>query len=384
MNLVYSQEQTLLRDSVESWVARRYSFDFRVRNSLQPTGWDRKVWQEMADMGWLGLTIPTADGGHGGTPVDVALLAESFGRALLLEPYVSTVLLGAGLIAAIGSTGQRAQHLPEIAAGRRVLAVAHAEPQSSLRFDRVAFFASRQGDTWVLQGEKSVVVDGPGADFFVVSARLSGSLEHTSGVGFFLVPAGVGGLHRSDYATVDGRRACRLDFQQVSVAQDAWLGTDADAWPAFEAVADRALAALAADSVGCMQALLQATLTHTKTRAQFGQPLAHNQVLRHRMARMAIACEEARSMALLAALKATAGPTERGRAVSAAHVKVAACARSVAEEAIQLHGAIGMTDELNVGAYLKRLMAHEVWLGTPAYHLRRCQTLAARAEDALA
>jgi hypothetical protein len=376
MDLSYSEEQRLLKESTERFVAQRYPFEERRRIAASPEGMSRKLWSEMADLGWLGLPIPEYVGGSGGGCVDVAVLMEAFGRGLVLEPYVSTVVLGGGLIDSAGSLRQREALLPAVAAGRLLVAFAHMEPQGRQSFDRVSARAVREGAGYRLTGKKRTVLDAPLADTLLVTARIG-----DAGLGVLLVPRGHAGLERRDYATVDGRRASDLSFDNMALPAEALLGDGRDLTGHIAHAVDRAIAACSAEIVGAMAVLLEATVAYTKTRVQFGKPLAANQVLRHRMADMTIRLEEARSIALLAAIRA--GDAEdaaaRARATSAARVKIGAGARFVAEQAVQLHGGMGVTDELDIGAYFKRVMAYEAAFGSTAEHLARYGRHAGRA-----
>lgn len=374
----------MLRDSVERFVALRYDFATRTRIAQTPGRFSPEIWQALADFGWLALPLPAVHSGLGGGAVDVGILMEGFGRALLLEPYLSTVVLGGGLIAATGSDAQCSEMLPQIAAGGLRVAFAHLEPQDRFGFDTVTTQANESQGSWLLRGRKTMVIDGPGASRFIVSARVRGGDDlQRAGVGLFVVPRGAQGLDERRFETLDGHLASMLTFDGVRVDRDAWLGGSDDTAGAVDTALDHALAALTFEAVGCMQVLLDATVSHARARIQFGQPLAANQVLRHRMVDMAVQCEEARAMALRAALAcdADAGGDHDGHcgrrraATSGAKLKIGRGGRFVAEQAVQLHGAMGVTGELNIGAYFKRLLAFELMLGTPAWHQRRRMAL---------
>ena len=369
MNLTLDDEQRQLQASVARYMAQRYGVAKRHEIAASAAGYSREAWQDFAGFGWLALPLPEAHGGLGGSAVDVGLLMQAFGRSLVMEPYVSTVLLAGGLIASVGSTAQQAAWLPGIAEGRTLMALAHAEG-SRHQMHQVQTTAQHTPQGWVLSGSKRVVLDGPLADVLVVSARLA---DAPARLALFLVGRDAIGLQQRALRTVDGRHAADLQLEQVALAADALLGEGqvTDALPALEATLDRTRAALAAEALGCMRALLETTLDYCRTRVQFDQPLSANQVLRHRMVDMAVQCEESESMALLAALKADAPANERALAVSAAMDKIVRGARFVAEQAVQLHGAMGVTEEVAVGAWLKRLLHFEAMLGTPGYHLKR-------------
>lgn len=376
MDLTPSDEQRLLRESADRFIAETYTTKLREQNAKEPFGFSEAIWKQFADLGWLALPLPEAHGGIGGGAIEVGILMEAFGRGLVSEPYLSTVVLGAGLVAEHGRDEQKAALLPQIAEGTLRLAFAHAERAARADLSRVDTTARKDGDHYVLDGAKVAVLDGAAADQLIVSARLanngSGSLR------LFLVPRDAAGLTLADYPRLGGGRACNLTLENVRVPADAMLGADTDAYSAIEAVVDRALAAMSAEAVGMMQTLTDKTLDYTKVRKQFGRPLAANQVVRHRLTDMSVQVDEARSMALRAALKAEAAAAERGRACSGAKAKIGKGARFVAEQSVQLHGGMGVTEELDVGAYFKRLLAFETLFGGSTHHYRRHAALSGR------
>ena len=372
MDLSSTAEPRALKESAARFLKDRYPFDVRRRIEASAEGYSPELWRAFADLGWLGLPFPAIHGGLDGSAVDIALLTETLGASLVMEPYVSTVVLCGGLIAAVGNAAQRAAIIPEIIAGRLILALGHNEPQGRHAYGLVSTSAVRSGNEWRLDGRKSIVFDAPMADRLLITARIG-----ANGLGVFLLRPGAPGLTINPFPILDGRRAANIVLDGVRVADADRIGGDEDQTPAIEAAIDRATSALAADAIGAMQVLLDKTIAYTKTRVQFGQPLAANQVLKHRMVDMAVRIEEARSIALAASIRAddASTPAQRGRAASGAKVKVAAATRFVAEQAVQLHGAMGVTDELDIGAYFKRLMVFEASHGTPPWHLARYGTL---------
>ncbi|ETR78059.1 acyl-CoA dehydrogenase [Afipia sp. P52-10] len=376
MDLSLSEEQRLLGDAAGRFAAGRYSFEARRAILQSADGFSRDIWREFADLGWLGLNIPEDFGGLGTGAIETGVVMEAFGRALVVEPYLQTAVVAANLISGLGTQEQKQALLPPIAEGRSIGVLAHGEPQARYVLDDVATTAMRNGSGWTLSGRKDVVLGAPWADMLLVSARISGGQRDRSGIGLFLVPAKSARLTARAYQTVDGARASNIVLENVAVPADALLGGSEDALPSIEAAIDRAIAAMASEALGCMQVLLDTTIAYTKTRIQFGKPLAANQVLQHRMAAMAVKLEEARGSALNAALMADADPVTRARAASGAKVKVGRAGRFVAEQAVQLHGGMGVTEELNVGAYFKRLMAIEIIFGSPDFHLQRYMRLA--------
>ncbi len=382
MDLTLSDEQRLLRESADRFVNETYTADHRRRIANDPLGFSADLWKEFAELGWLALPIAEADGGLGGGAVEIGILMEAFGRGLVSEPYLSTVVIGASLISECGSEAQKQALLPKIADGSLVLAFAHSERQARFDLADVRTTVKKTPDGWRLDGHKTAVLDGNAAGQIIVSARVEDGNDKAGKLCLFLVPRGTSGLTSRDFARLGGGRACNLDLSDVRLPADALLGDGSDALPAIEGAVDRAMAALGAEAVGIMQTLLDQTLEYTKIRKQFGRPLSANQVIRHRLADMAMQCDEARSMALRAALMVDAEPVARSRAASGAKAKIGKCARFVAEQSVQLHGAMGVTEELDVGSYFKRLLAFDTLFGGSAHHYRRHAALGGRAVQA--
>jgi alkylation response protein AidB-like acyl-CoA dehydrogenase len=377
MDLTLSDEQRMLRESADRFVTETYNADHRRRQASDPRGFSTDIWKQFADLGWLALPIREDHGGLGGGAIEIGILMEAFGRGLVSEPYLSTVVIGASLIAECGSESQKQTLLPQIADGSLYLAFAHSERQARFDLADVTTTAKKTPDGWRLDGHKTAVLDGSAAGQIIVSARIGdGKLC------LFLVPQDAAGLTSRDFPRLGGGRACNLDLRDVRLPSDALLGDGNDALPSIESVVDRAMAALGAEAVGIMQTLLDQTLEYTKIRKQFGRPLSANQVIRHRLADMAMQCDEARSMALRAALMADAEPVARARAASGAKAKIGRCARFVAEQSVQLHGAMGVTEELDIGSYFKRLLAFDTLFGGSAHHYRRYAALGGRAVQA--
>jgi len=376
MDLTPSDEQRLLRESADRFVNETYTADHRRRIASEPLGFSTKIWKQFAELGWLAMPIAEDHGGLGGGAIEIGILMEAFGRGLVSEPYLSTVVIGASLISECGTEAQKQALLPKIADGSLVLAFAHSERQARFDLADVRTTAKKTTDGWRLDGNKTAVLDGNAAGQIIVSARLN---DANGKLCLFLVPQGTRGLASRDYPRLGGGRACNLELRDVQLPADALLGDGSDVLPAIEAVVDRAMAALGAEAVGIMQTLLDQTLEYTKIRKQFGRPLSANQVIRHRFADMAMQCDEARSMALRAALMADAEPVARSRAASGAKAKIGKCARFVAEQSVQLHGAMGVTEELDIGSYFKRLLAFDTLFGGSAHHYRRHAALGGRA-----
>lgn len=379
MDLTLSDEQRLLRESADRFVAETFTADHRKKTANDPLGYSPAIWKQFAELGWLALPIAEAHGGLGGGAIEIGLLMEAFGRGLASEPFLSTVVIGAALVTECGTEAQQQALLPKVAEGGLTLAFAHSERAARFDLAYVDTTASKTADGWRLNGSKIAVLDGAAASQIIVSARVANANGASGRLCLFLVPAGTAGLTVRDYARLGGGRGCNLDLRDVHLPADALLGGGRDALPAIETVVDRAMAALGAEAVGIMQTLLDTTLEYTKIRKQFGRPLSANQVIRHRLADVAMQVDEARSMALRAALMAGAEPVARSRAASGAKAKIGKCARFVAEQAVQLHGAMGVTEELDIGAYFKRLLAFDTLFGNSAHHYRRHAALSGRA-----
>jgi alkylation response protein AidB-like acyl-CoA dehydrogenase len=373
MDFQLSEEQTLLADSVESWLQDKYDFDRWRKLVKTDLGYAQENWKTMAELGWLAVPLPEDAGGMGGGAVDTMLLAERFGRHMVAEPYFSTVILGAGLIQAAGNDKQKAEWLAAIAEGKAKWAFAHAEHGARFAMNEVRTKAVKAGDGWTLSGKKIVVWDAASADRLIVLARSAGSDADEKGLGLFVVDASGAGVARHDYRTVDNRRASDIQFDHAPVL--AVLGDPAGAWPAVQAVVDQAIAFMASEAVGAMAALHETTLAYAKTRKQFGRPIGDFQVIQHRLVDMMMQVESTRSLALLASLKAAAEPKERAKAAAAAKVQLGRSGRFVGQQAVQIHGGMGMTDELNVGHYMKRLMMLDTTFGNADFHQRRFAAL---------
>ena len=376
MNFSLSEEQRLLKDSAERFVRENCSLDQRRALVASEPGYSERCWRQMAELGWLGVGVPEASGGTGGGPVETMVLMEAFGAGLLVEPYFPSVVLGAGLVMEAGDEAQKAAVLPAAVAGELKLAFAWIEPQSGFDLFDVRATAARRGSGWVVDGAKGVVLAAAAADRLVVSARTSGGPRDRNGIGLFLVDREADGVTLRDYRTVDGLRAAEVAFEEVAVGDDAVLGDPRDALPAIEAVAERAIAALCAEAVGVMDVIVRDTAEYLKTRKQFGRPIGAFQVLQHQFTDMLIASEEARSMTYVATLRLDErDAVARAKAVSGAKHLVGRNGRLIGQRAIQLHGGMGMTEEMAVGHYFKRLTMIDVMFGDEAYHLKRYAAL---------
>ena len=379
MDFSLSEEQSIFRDSVARFVAEEYAFDKRQALVSEEPGYSEAHWERFAELGWLAATLPEAYGGLGGTPVEAMLLAEQFGRGLVMSPYLATAVLGANAILHGGSEAQKRALLPGVAEGRLKLAFAYAEPQSRYDLHDVATRARADGDGYRIDGHKSVVFYAGAADRIVVSARTAGETRDAGGISLFLVDASAQGLEARHYPTQDGGRASELRFDGVRVGMEDRLGeagTEGGALAVIERVIDHGIASLCAEAVGAMWAVYEQTLAYLKTREQFGRTLGSFQALQHRMVDVYMKCELAQSMVYEATLHLDAPEAAtRGRAAASAKHEVGRNARDVGQEGVQLHGGIGMTFDLPIGHYLKRITMINSSFGDPRHQLRRYQRL---------
>ena len=377
MDFELSDEQNLLKDSVERFVKDNYSAEARAKLVETDSGFSRDHWKKMAELGWLGLPFSESVGGFGGTAIETMIMMESMGRGLVLEPFLTTVVMGGGLVAEAGSEAQIEAIIPEVIEGNMLLAFAYAEPQSRFDLHDVETTATKSGDGYILNGHKSVVYHGTTADKIIVSARTSGNARDKDGISLFIVDNNVAGLSRRDYRTVDGQRAADILFNNVKVGADALLGAEGKAYPVIEKIADRTTAALCAEAVGVMQAAIEITNGYIKERKQFGTPIGKFQVLQHRMVDMYMEAEQAKSMSDMVAMKLELDDVEDCRkSIAAAKAKIGQGAKFVGEQSIQLHGGMGMTDEYSIGHYFKRLMTIEMLFGNTDYHFKRYAAMA--------
>ncbi len=371
MDIQLTEEQELLRGSLQRLLRDRYDFDARRKIVATDEGWSRKHWSAFAELGLCAAPFQESSGGLGGGPLATMIVMREFGRNLVVEPFLETVVLAGGLIEDVGSQAQHDAFLPQIMAGESIWALAWAEGRSRYDFNNVATTARRQGEVYVLNGTKATVIGAPWADKLIVSARTSGEPRDRSGVSLFVVDRQSANLHLQSFKTIDGRRAAEITLMNVQVPASQLLGTEGEGVATLEACRDRAIAALCAEAVGAMSELNSVTLEYAKTRKQFGVALGTFQVLQHRMVDMFIALEEAISLTQHLNLSLATGEPHGSKLASGAKSKVGYAARFIAEQAIQLHGGMGMSDELNVGHYFKRIASINVQFGDPTYHLMR-------------
>ncbi len=372
MDFDLSEEQRLLKDSVEGLLADSYDFAQRKKNSAAKKGWSDEVWKKFAVPGLLGLPFAEADGGFGAGAIETMIVMEAMGKSLVVEPYLATVVLGGGFLRHGGSEAQRQAHVPSIIDGSKTIAFAQLEKNSRYDLGDVTTTAKKKGSGYVINGEKFVVGNGDSADTFVVTARTRGGQRDRDGVGVFLVPANAKGVRAKGYPTQDGLRAANVTFEQVEVGADAVLGDPEKGLPLVERVVDEARIALCSEAVGAMDESLKTTIEYLKTRQQFGQNIGKFQALQHRGSDMFVALEQARGITMYGTMAVSYDDaSERSTAIAATKVQVGRSLKYIGQQSIQLHGGVGMTMEYKIGHYFKRLTMIESTFGDADYHLRR-------------
>jgi pimeloyl-CoA dehydrogenase small subunit len=378
VNFDYSEEQQLLANSIKQFIAKDYTFEARKTILTSSAGYSEQVWATFAEMGLLGLPFASEFGGFGGNAVDLMPVMEAIGEGLVLEPYLTTVGLSGQFIARGGSAAQKQALLPALSEGRLKLAFAQTERGSRYDLAQVAVRAKKSGNGYVIDGEKCVVLHAPSADKLVVSARTTGVGADAKGISLFLVDRNAPGVTLKTYRTADNLRAADVQFSGTTVSAEALIGKEDAALPLIEEVGDYATALLCTEAVGAIKFANEATLGYLKTRKQFGAPIGTFQTLQHRMVDMMISYEQAKSMACLACVKSeSADVGERKRVLSAAKIKIADACRHVSQESVQLHGGMGMTEELKVSHTFRRLTTIAQTFGDADHHLDRFAACAA-------
>jgi pimeloyl-CoA dehydrogenase small subunit len=375
MDFSFTEEQTLLRNSVSKFLAGNYDFETFKKVSRSDAGWSPANWKTFAELGLMAAPLPEAYGGLGGGPVDTMIVMEEFGKALVVEPFAQTVVVGGGFVNHGGNDAQKEEWLARIAGGETLMAFAFAERQSRFNLADILTSAKKQGSAYVLNGQKTVVLAGPMADTLIVTARTAGGQRDEKGISVFLVDKKSKGIVTRDYPTVDGLRASEITFENVEIPAANLIGADGDGLPLIEQVTDEAIAAHCAEACGAMKVLLDATTEYSKTRKQFGVPIGKFQALQHRMVDMFMAYEQSQSMTLMVTLRLSGNAKERKKAASAAKVQIGKSGRFIGQSAVQIHGGMGMTDELNVGHYFKRVTMLDTLYGNVDHHLKRYAAL---------
>jgi alkylation response protein AidB-like acyl-CoA dehydrogenase len=377
MHFNFTDEQQLLADTVQRFVREQYSFEARRAILKSKDGWSRDIWQQLAGLGLTALNVPEEHGGLNAGPVDTMLVMNALGQGLLLEPYLSAAVVTPALLTRLQGA-VATELLPATGAGERIVIVAHQEPKTRGELNVVNVRAEKSGDDYVLDGVKSVIAHGGAADDLLITARTSGKTDDMNGISVFRVDPKAKGVTVNSYSTIDGQHAADITLAKTRVPTANLVGPEGKAYAAIEAAHQIGISAICAEAVGIMKAVNAATLDYTKNRKQFGQPISRFQVLQHRMADMFIQSETAISMSYLAAIKCVdPDPLERRRALSAAKVMIGQAGRFVGQQAIQLHGGMGMTDELIVSHYFKRLTSIDLTFGDADFHTQQFVALTA-------
>lgn len=374
MDFSFTEEQSMLRDTVASYLADHYSFDQRRAALAKEPGWSPQIWKAFAEeLGILGAPFSEELGGLGGGPVENMIVMEEMGKALVVEPYLGTVVIAGGFLKHSGHP-KAPELIAQIIAGEAIFAFAYAEPQGRYNLADLKTTAKKDGGSYVLNGHKAVVIGAPYATHLIVTARTGGDQRDAQGVSVFIVPKAAAGVTTRDYPTVDGFRASEVYLENVKVDADALIGPEGHGLPLVEKVVDEAIAATCAEACGVLRKLHEGTLEYAKQRKQFGQPISAFQVLQHRMVDMFIQVEQSISMTYMATIK-LADEGESAKAAAAAKVQIGKACKFVGQNAIQLHGGMGMTDEMAIGHYFKRATMIESAFGSTDHHLARYEFL---------
>ncbi len=376
MDFNFNEEQEMVRDGLSRMVREQYGWETRRAAIASEAGWRPEIWAQLAELGILGMPFCEEDGGFGGSAVDSMLIMQEFGKGLVVEPFVPAVVCAGGFLKHAGTPAQKEEHIGGVIDGSRVFAFAYAEPRGRYDWADLETTAKHDGDGYVLNGHKAVVIGAPWASHLIVTARTSGDRCDTHGVSVFVVDKTADGIVTRDYETVDGRRASEVYFERAAVPTDALIGEVGAALTLIEQVIDEATAAQCAEACGAMKVAHEMTVDYSRQRKQFGVPIGSFQVLQHRMVDMYTAYEQAVSLTYLATLRLGSSEIERKRAVSAAKVGVGQAARLIGQEAVQIHGGNGVTDEYAIGHYFKRLTIFESEFGNVDHHMKRHISLA--------
>ena len=375
MNFELSEEQKMIQQSVERFVQENYDLTNRVKISSEDPGYSQDYWTAMAELGWLGLAFSEEDGGFGGNQIDTLVLMEQFGKGLVLEPFLANIVLGGGAIKRGGSPAIKESVLPNLIEGNLQVTLAYAEEQSRFDIEDVATAAREDGSNFIINGKKSMVLNAESADKIVVVTRTSGSQVDEDGISLFLVDATSKGIERENFPTVDGLRASEITFADVEVPSGNLIGEKDKGFSILQAVVNDAILALSAEAVGAMEVLYKDTVEYTQQREQFDHPLSDFQVLQHRMVDMFMEYEQCKSLLLRATMETVQDPILAQRTVHALKHLIGKSGIFVGESAVQLHGGMGVTEELRIGHFFKRLLVIDSQFGNSDFHLDKFTSL---------
>ncbi len=371
MDFSLSDEQSMLAESVARFIDNNYDFESRQQIVEAGVGYSRELWQTYAELGWTAVPFSEDDGGLGGGPIELILMMEQFGRGLVIEPYLATIVLAGGVLRRAASANQKEKWLSGIIEGRTQAALAFAEPQARFEISDVATKADSNGDGFILTGKKNLVLNGNNADLLIVPARTGGAQSDENGITLFAVASDSAGIDRKDYLTVDAHQAADISFENVHVNSKSILGEVGQGYATLQTVVDEATLAVCAEAVGILRTMHDKTIEYAKNRVQFGVPIGSFQALQHRMVDMLMACEQTHSLLLWAAMLSADGDADASKAISALKYQIGTAGRTVAQEAVQIHGGMGVTWELDISHYFKRFTAIELLFGNADFHLNR-------------
>lgn len=369
MDFSLNEVQTMLNDSIEKFITKDYDFESRQANAASELGYSADVWKTFAELGWTAVPFSEADGGFDGGPVETMIVMQQFGRGLVIEPYLENIVLAGGVLSATATDAQKEQWLHPIISGELQAALAFVEPQGRYDINHVETTATADGDGWVINGKKGIVLNGGRADLLIVPARTSGDATDTDGISLFAVDGTADGVTRHAFPTFDAHQAAEISLSNVKVDATAVLGEIGAGYATLEKVIDNATLAVCAEALGIMRVLTDKTVEYTKTRTQFGVPISSFQALQHRMVDMLTACEQTYSLLIWAITANADGSDEAKKSVSAIKYQIGTAGKKVGQEAVQLHGAMGVTWELDVAHYFKRLTAIGQMFGSADWHL---------------
>jgi alkylation response protein AidB-like acyl-CoA dehydrogenase len=369
MDLTVSEEQSMLADSIEKFIENDYDFETRQKIAASELGFSQDLWQTYAELGWTAVPFDEVDGGLGGGPVETMLMMEQFGRGLLVEPFLANIILAGGVLRRLASSEQKAQWLAGIIAGETHAALAFAEPQARFDINDIATTATADGDGYLLNGRKSLVLNGGNADLLIIPARTDGAQSDENGITFFAVAANSAGIEIESYKTVDGLQAAEIVLQNVSVPATSVLGKIGEGYATLQQVIDEATLAVCAEAVGIIRTMHDKTVEYAKIRVQFGVPIGSFQALQHRLVETLMECEQSRSLLLWSAMVNDSGDADAKKSIHALKHQVGTAGINVAKEAVQIHGGMGVTWELDIAHFFKRLTAIDLLFGNAGYHL---------------
>ena len=375
MDFNFNEEQTLIQSQVAQFIQRDYEWEKRQVLVASDLGFSSENWKTFAELGWLGISLSEKSGGFGGSALESMIIMEEFGKGLVVEPFLETVILCAGLIDSCGNEEQKADLLGPVISGEMHLALGFTEPQSRFNLDDVTTEAKKKNGDYLLSGFKSVVMNGPNADKLIISARTSGKQDDKEGISLFVIDRNLEGVSLRNYPTVDGRRASEVTLENVIIPSSSLLSEEGKGFQHLEGAIDRATLAICAEAVGAMEVLYKATVEYTKTREQFGQAIGKFQVLQHRMVDMFMEYEQSKSLLYMATIKNVEGSKDAKKAISGLKYQVGKAAKFIGQQSVQLHGGMGVTEELNVGHFFKRLTTVITIFGNTDYHLKRYSQL---------